>query len=102
MKQEYIQQKWKAINELGKVELKIDDNKKWYISQVDVEIGGDGMLDGVFGRGDTIEQAINNHWIKLTEIPDGKYIVLNAVFDDRMHVKWNGFSWECLKNNRIK
>ena len=86
-------QTWQAINSLIDASLKTDVNYKWYVCQ-SIEVGGDGLLSGLTGRGLTPEGAISDHWRLLTTIPENKYLVVKSISKDRKHYRWNKFMWQ--------
>ena len=53
-------EKWQALTALVGASLKTDINGKWYVHQ-HIEEGGDGILEGVCGRGETPVDAIDKH-----------------------------------------
>lgn len=65
----------------------------WYVKQR-VEIKKGGVLKSVSGNGETVEEAIEDHWRQVTELEPGEYIVINPGGEDRQAVKWNGFMWK--------
>jgi hypothetical protein len=70
----------------------------WYVNQ-DVEVKDGGILIGTYGNGATPEEAIEDHWRVLTEIPRGHYLVVRAFDNLRRAVRWNGFMWEDVKES---
>ena len=73
--------------------------KRWYIVQY-VEIKKGCILSAVCGNGNTLEEAIEDHWKQLTEIQPEEYIVTNAGNRARKAVLWNGFMWERIEENK--
>jgi hypothetical protein len=68
----------------------------WYITQsVDVKKGS--ILHGRYGNGETPEEAIEDHWNRLTELEEDEYLVIHAGAMNRKAVKWNGFMWKEVK-----
>lgn len=91
------QEKARALESLSEIALKIDDNGRWYVSQ-NVEIKDGSILASVCGRGETPEDAINDHWNNTTTgLPRDRYLVLNAYRPNRKAVRWNGFMWNEVK-----
>lgn len=66
----------------------------WFVSHVGVEIKDGGILGGVCGNGSIPQEAVEDHWKRMTELKPGQYIVLDAYKDTRHVVKWNGFMWK--------
>jgi len=88
------QQKLAALQCLGDCSLKMREPGDWYVSQSRVEVGGDGMLAGSYGNGETPVVAVTDHWrVLVDELPVGKHLVLGASSDDRRAVRWNGYMW---------
>jgi hypothetical protein len=67
--------------------------ESWYVYQ-SVEIKKGGVLCSVSGNGNTPEEAIEDHWRKLTELKMGEYVIVCAGTPNRKAVKWNGFMWK--------
>jgi len=62
-----------------------------------IEIGGDGILTGAFGKGTTPEEAVLDLWrLIVTELKPGAVLVIRAYSPNRREVRWNGFMWEDL------
>lgn len=88
-----------ALNALSRLSLELDCNNQWFVNhqRVDIkEIDHPGVICSVTGRGDTPEDAIEDHWHKMTASGQNLYIVVNALHNSRRHVRWNGFMWEDL------
>jgi hypothetical protein len=65
----------------------------WYVSQPSVEVATNGMLEGRYGNGRDPEEAVHDHWRKLTTLKGDERVVLNAMTGSRREVRWNGFMW---------
>lgn len=65
----------------------------WYCRLPGVEIGGNSILESVGGDGTTPHAAVTDAWKRLTELPAGKYIVVDAMRTTRRQYRWNGFMW---------
>lgn len=90
------QHKAAALNALSPIQIHIRNVCDWFVNQ-SVEIGGDGMLTGNYGNGDSPEDAVEDHWRKLVEdLPEDRYLVIRASREDRRHVRWNGYMWQDL------
>lgn len=67
----------------------------WYVEQ-SIEIKDGPFLGSIFGNGTMPQEAVEDHWRKLTELKPEQYIVINARKDSRQAVKWNGYMWESV------
>jgi hypothetical protein len=70
--------------------VRLDCNNDWYAStDMGLVISGDGFMAGVSGRGETMDDAVNDLWKILTELPEGRYIV---IYDKsgRHKLRWDG------------
>jgi len=72
----------------------------WCVSLPSVDIKSSHFLQGVSESGKTPEEAVNNTWNGLVDLKSGTYIVTNAYKDGRRAVKWNGFMWEDVKEDK--
>lgn len=90
------EQKLYALNSLGECKILMRKPGDWYVSQ-STEVKNNGMLEGRYGNGCTPQEAIVNHWERLTELAEHEYIIIHAGREDRKAVKWNGFMWEAVK-----
>lgn len=93
------EEKLQACQALGEVSLKMRKPGDWYVSQ-NIEVKSGGVLHSVYGNGSTPKKAVENHWEKLTVLKSSQYIVLNFCDDNRRAVKWNGFMWEEIEENK--
>lgn len=94
------QQKADALNSLSEISLKIRAAGDWYVSQR-TEVGGDGVLRGIYGNGATPEEAVENHWcVLVTELQPTRYIATNSMGDDRKHWRWNGYMWREIPQSK--
>lgn len=91
------QQKAAALDALCEIAVKFRKSGDWYVSQ-QVEIKDGSILRGDYGNGCTPEEAILDHWERLTSIKLPLYLVGRTFFDGRVEtrkaVRWNGFMWE--------
>lgn len=91
-------QKLQAMKALGILTINIygDDLDNFCAVISGIELGGDGLLTSVFGKGKNQFDAVNDLWQRLTQFENGKkFVVLNAYDDkNRRNVRWNGFMWE--------
>lgn len=84
-----------ALKALGETSLKMREPGNWYLSQSGVEVSSGCMLESRYGNGKTPEEAVVDHWKRLTELGPREVIVLNATdYARRKAVVWNGFMWE--------
>jgi hypothetical protein len=87
-------QKAKALNALSPISIKIGTSGHWYVSQ-GLEIKQGHVLASCVGRGGDPVEAIDNHWKEaVLDLKPGEYLVVNAGGKDRKAVRWNGFMWE--------
>jgi len=86
--------KFKAIRALNPTNtcLVLRDGGTWYLSQRGVERKEGGCLSSGCDHGRTIDEAIQQHWEWITD-PE-YYVVIDAVGEHRRAVRWNGFMWE--------
>lgn len=66
---------------------------KWLCRVRGLELGGDGVLVSISGRGKSPQEATENLWMQIEAMPSDRYLVLGAMRDTRRHVRWNGFMW---------
>jgi len=78
----------------GELHLVLDLDNNWYASAYDVNIGGNGFLDSVGGRGETVEKAVEEFWKNLTEIPEELFITVHSQANRRQQFRWNGSIFE--------
>lgn len=93
------QQKAAALEALAPISIKFRRPGNWYVDQ-QVEVKDGGILRGEYGNGCDPEEAINDHWDKLTTIQSPLYLVARSFFngnvETRMAARWNGFMWETI------
>lgn len=75
------------------INIAIRNPGSWDVSLANVEIASDGMLKTVVGYGSTPEKAIEDLWDKLTMLPPGHKIVMDAYQDTRREYLWDGLTW---------
>lgn len=97
------QQKAAALEALAEISIRFRKPGDWYVVQ-QVEIKDGGILRGDYGNGRTPEEAILDHWERLTTIKPPLYLVGRTFFDGRVDtrkaVRWNGFMWEAVTEPR--
>ena len=93
------QQKFKAIRSLNPFDtsLMMRDRGDWYLHH-GVERKEGGGLSGGLTSGETPEEAITQAWDWFTD--PKYYIVVNAYRNNRRAVKWNGFMWEDITEEK--
>lgn len=85
------QQKAAACAALADFSVRIRDVGNWYVShRVDVKDGC--CLVGRYGNGATPQEAIEDHWKRITNLDANQYLVANTT-TNRRAVIWNGFMW---------
>lgn len=95
-------QKCAALAALGELSIKfreaewrIGHKEPWYVSQqIDIKRGP--VSCGEFGNGMSPQDAIEDHWCRLTELKDGEYLVVRSG-DNVRRVRWNGFMWSDVR-----
>jgi hypothetical protein len=91
------QQKAAALDAVADIRVCIRKPNDWYVDQR-IDVGGDGMLRGIYGNGTTPIEAIEDHWQQLVvNLAPGRYLVIDAAGEKRRHVRWNGFMWVDLQ-----
>jgi hypothetical protein len=75
------------------VELKMRAPGGWYVS-LRLDIGGDGFLSSAAYNGTTPFAAIDQMWREITNLPEGKYLVVRVADAGERRVRWNGFMWQ--------
>jgi hypothetical protein len=86
--------KFKIIRALtsGETSLLMRDDGSWYLHQSGVERKEGGCLSGGCDSGRSPEEATEQHWKWITD--PKYYIVIGAMSEQRRAVRWNGFMWE--------
>lgn len=91
------EQKARAINSLGGggIQLSIAKTGQWMARVPHVEIGHDGILSSASGFADNLGDAVESLWGKLTELPAGHKVVVDAygTQDGRRELLWDGTNW---------
>ena len=87
------EQKLAALNAITQHSLIMRKPGDWYVSS-SMNIGGRGVLVGVFGNGATPDEAVDDHWRQFVDEIDkeGDYIVVDDSAFPKC-VRWNGFMW---------
>lgn len=66
----------------------------WYVKLPGLEIRKGGLLGGLSEFESNIVDAINAAWKRLTTLPAGQYIVIDAMKPSRRAYRWNGYAWK--------
>ena len=66
--------------------------KNWYVRIKGLQRKEKSMLSSGWSQGITPQDAVEQYWEWATG--SGHYLVLNSYAADRRAVKWNGFMWE--------
>jgi hypothetical protein len=71
----------------------------WYVNHVGVERREGSLLSSgcVSGAG-TPEEAVEQHWTWLTD--PKYYLILGAYLEQRQAVRWNGFMWKEVEEEK--
>jgi hypothetical protein len=87
-----------ALNALSPIELRLDINGNWFVRWVGVEIKKGPCLGGAGERGATPDEAIDRTWASVEDMSKdrSRYLVVGAYTDQRKAVRWNGFMWEII------
>lgn len=89
-----------ALSALSEISLKMRKPGDWYVSHR-VEVLEGCVLAGRYGSGSTPEEAIENHWDKLTtQVVGDQCVVVDAGNKRRKHFRWNGFMWWDVPENQ--
>lgn len=62
---------------------------QWFV-MARIDIGGDGLLTGGTEHRDTPQEAVAAYMHRLTDVPHGKYLVVDGSRETRRHYRWNG------------
>lgn len=87
------EQKLAALNNLERCSLVMLQPGSWRVIQA-AETKLHMRLAGVIGEGSTPQEAVEDHWGKMTTLEDNQYIVVRAGRPNRAAVRWNGHMWE--------
>lgn len=92
------EQKLAALQTLTEHKLIMREPGDWYVCAT-IEIGGDGMLKSEYGNGETPEEAVLDHWERLTKLQNFEYLVVRTPTDfvggsKSNYYRWNGFMWK--------
>ena len=86
------EEKLAAMQALAATEIAMRKPGDWYC-HMHAEIGGNGMLCGVISSKATPQDAVEDVWREVSELPTGRYLVMNAHGSNRRAVRWNGYMW---------
>lgn len=92
-----FKQKAQALDALceGELSLHLDCHGNWYTGLGHVEIKDGSCLQSTTGdHASTPQEALENTWKLVTNLPNKQYLVRNA-YDKkkRRAFRWNGFMW---------
>jgi len=86
-----------AMKAIGELSIKLRAPGDWYVNHRGVERREVGCLSSGCVSGKTPEDAIAQHWVWLT---DPKFYLLISPGGNREAVRWNGFMWERVDEER--
>ena len=104
------EQKLDAMQALTEHKLIMRKPGDWFVC-ASIEVGGDGMLKGQYGNGETPEEAVLDHWENLvTGLQDHEYLVVRNPTDfsgggKNTYHRWNGFMWkdaQAMRDRHVK
>ncbi len=64
-----------VCNNLGEMSIRMRKPNDWYVNHRGVEVKNGGCLEDRYGNGNTPQDAIIDHWKKLTVLAPHEYIV---------------------------
>lgn len=82
------EQKFAALQALTDTNLRMRKPGDWYVQAFNRELAGDGLLQSIYGNGKSPEEAVENDWLNVTQIPSDRYIRVKG-----KNYRWNGFMW---------
>ncbi len=94
MPQLTIDQKADILQAIGKLTVHRRSASNWYATVDGIEVKQGSFLCGDYGNGKTPEAAIDDCFRVLTELKRGEYLVKNAYGESRRAMRWNGFMWQ--------
>jgi hypothetical protein len=89
------EQKLAALQAIAPTTLNMRKPGDWYVSAQGRDVGGDGLLTASYGNGKTPQEAVEDDWRQVAELPFDKYVVV-FVRNTRKHLRWNGYMWSDL------
>jgi len=75
------------------ISLNMRDDGNWYVNSR-LEIKDHSVLVSISSNGETPQQAIQDFWSNITNIPKDQYIVVSAYGNGRKAVRWSGHIWQ--------
>jgi hypothetical protein len=98
-----LEEKLARLREIAHTEVLMRDNGTWYVQAYgrETQRRGSGILAGTYGDGRTPEEAVENDWEQIANLPPDRYVVLDAMSPKRRHVRWGGAGWIDLPVPRI-
>jgi len=82
------EEKFAAINALCEASVKMRKPGDWYVQPTSF-LGGRGFTECTYGEGSTPQEAIEDHWEKISNA----HYPLYAAAGDK-HYEWDGFMWK--------
>lgn len=73
----------------GLVALRMRKPREWYVD-CRFELGGNCMLRGLMGGGETPEAAVEALWSEICDVPHGRWLTTDG---GQTKIKWNGYMW---------
>jgi hypothetical protein len=78
------------LAELTPTKLEYSEYTNCFYVHTNAEIGGDSFLCGITEHRATKEEAYEAFAQRITNLPQGKHLVIDAMKDSRKHYTWNG------------
>lgn len=87
------EQKMMALAALKpEISLKMRKREDWYVDTSGISIGGNGRLTGLYSKGKTPSDAIEETWAQIEGLPSDYYLFVSSS-DSSKRVRWAGFMW---------
>ena len=93
------EEKLHACQALSECAIRMRKPGDWYVDTY-VEVRDGPILHGIYGNGGGPIAAIENHWDCMTNLQPGQYLVAHAGRDNRRAVRWNGFMWAAVDEEK--
>jgi hypothetical protein len=90
------EQKLAACKSLAECCLAIRKPGDWYVHwQAHLTEHGSVLMSGQYGNGSSPQEAVEDHWRKVTGIKPNEYWLAYAHTESmRRAARWNGYMWE--------
>jgi hypothetical protein len=72
----------------------------WYVSASDLNVKEGSILKEKYGNGKDPASAVESHWNEITGLKVEEYLVVDTIGYPRVAVKWNGFMWKPVFEER--